>query len=162
MEITKIDRLFAAKAVLKEAEKKVKELEAECKDELLSEYMQGGTDRKRSPFFGKESGYMGVTDGKKSEVAYRTYIADEEQVLDWMDDEHPDCEGFARMYLEKFCEWWLESTGECIPGFVMLEYETEPTKPSVRLVVKEKVVIDKLRESGELDGIGQYLLGDGE
>lgn len=162
METTLIDRLFAAKAVLKEAERKVKELEDECKGALLDEYRRDGTDRKRSPFFGKEAGYMGVTEGKQPETAVRMYVADRGEVLDWMDEVHPDCEGFARERLDDFCTYWFTNTGECIPGFNRIEYETEPGKPSVRLYVKDGIVLGKLREQGELEGIGRYLLGDGE
>ena len=162
MEPTKLDQLFAAKAVLKDAGKKVAELEDECKAELLRKYGEDGTDRMRSPFFGTESGYMGVTAGKGSEREVRMYVADANEVLDWMDEQHPDCEGFARDYIEEFCKWWFVHTGEDIPGFNRIEYMTEPGKPTVRLYVKEKVVLDKLKNANLLEGVGQFLLGDGE
>lgn len=162
MEPTKIDRLFAAKAVLKAAEAEVKMLEAECKDALMDRYLEDGTDRVRSPFFGKEAGYLGIQEGKASERKIRMYVADEQAVVDWMDETRPETDGFASDNLEAFCIWWFENTGEDIPGFNRIEYDTEPGKPIAKLVVKEKVVIPIMRERGLLGGAGRFLLGDAE
>ena len=160
MEPTKLDRLFAAKAVLKEAQKKVSDLEAECKQELLEEYETSGNDRKRSPMFGKDAGYLGIQIGEKKRDV-REYVADRAAVEKWLKEAKPDFDDFAMDNLDTFCSWWFMQTGEAIPGFERIEVVT-PATPVPKLVVKEKVVIPMLREANILDGIGQYLLGDGE
>lgn len=160
MEPTKIDRLFAAKAVLKEAQKRVSELEAECKEELLEEYSTTGNDRKRSPMFGNEAGYLVIEQHeKKREV--REYVADHGKVNAWLREAKPDYEEFAKDNLDVFCSWWLKTTGEAIPGFERIEIVT-PATYIPKLTVKEKVVIPMLREANILEGVGRYLLGDGE
>lgn len=160
MEPTKLDRLFAAKAVLKAAQKKVSDLEAECKQELLEEYETSGNDRKRSPVFGKDAGYLGIqVSEKKRDV--REYVADRAAVEKWVKEAKPDFADFAMDNLDTFCSWWFMQTGEAIPGFERIEVVT-PATPVPKLVVKEQVVIPMLREANVLDGVGRYLLGDGE
>lgn len=159
MEPTKIDRLFAAKALLKKLDAEVKILESECKGELLEQYLEDGeTTQKRSRFFGTKAGCLSLTPGvSKREV--REYVADSQEVIDWIDDEHPDTDAFAKSHLEEFCSWWFKETGEAIPGFNRIEYMSEPGIPTVKLTVREKVVIPMLMESGMLEGSVRYLLG---
>ena len=161
-EPTKLDRLFAAKAILKEAEANVKALETECKGELLDRYLEDGTDRLRSPYFGKDAGYLGISEGKAKEATVREFVSDAQKVIDWMDETRPETDGLAQDNLELFCSWWFAQTGEDIPGFERIEYAPEPGRPIAKLVVKEKVVIPIMRDSGMLEGSAAFLLGDGE
>lgn len=162
MEPTKIDRLFAMKAVSKEIDAEVKSLESECKGELLDRYLEDGTDRLRSPYFGKDAGYLGISEGKAKEATVREFVSDPQKVVDWMDETHPETDGFAQDNIELFCSWWFAQTGEEIPGFERIEYAPEPGRPTARLVVKEKVVLPILKQSGMLEGSVRFLLGDGE
>lgn len=159
---SKYERLYAAKAIMKEMDGEYKKLERECKEELLSEYREDGTDRKRSTLFGGKNAYMSVVEGKPSETAERFDVVDMQSLVDWMDETRPDTDPFAADNLAQFAEWYFRETGEVPDGCRLLTYQTEPKEPTVRLVVKEDAVIPILRESGMLQGGFQLLLGDGE
>lgn len=162
-EPTKLDRLFAAKALLKKFEAEVKVLEAECKGDLLEQYEKDGmTTQQRSRFFGTKAGCLSLTPNDTPKREIREYIADVDEVLDWMDETDPDVYGFVRENLEEFCKYHFAKTGEMIPGFNRIEYVCGAGAPVIKLTVKEKVVLPILRESGLLEGSVQYLLGDGE
>ena len=163
MQPTAIDNLFAAKAVSKEIDKRVKELEDEVKAEAIADYKSGGSDRKRSRIFGNKAGYLTIKEGKPSERVTRFQLVDVQEATDWMDGAKPDTDSFAQDNLELFCKWWFERTGECPDGCTVIAYETEPGEPTAILSVKEKVVLPMLMENGELFGeVNQLLLGDGE
>jgi len=160
---TKLDVLFAAKAAGKEINNRIKALEDEVKAEFMEEYEQGGTDRKRSTVFGKEAGYLTMKEGKPSEHVTRFQVDDPQKVVDWMDYVKPETDSFASDNLEMFAKWWFEHTGEMPDGCTLFEYDTEPTKPTPMLSVKEKVVIPMLKANNVLSGeVNQLLLGDGE
>ena len=162
MQPTKLDLLFASKAMAKEINARVKELEDECKAELLEEYETSGNDRKRSPFFGKEAGYIGVQEGKPSEKVTRFQMVDADAVIDWMDATRPETDSFATANLAQFAEWWFEHMGEVPDGCTVITYDSEPGRPIVKLVVKEQVVLPKLAESHELKvATSTLMLGDG-
>ena len=162
MEITKIDRLFAAKALIKTLQKEVDALESECKGELLEQYLEDGeTTQKRSRFFGNKAGCLSISQGEpKKEV--REYVADRDEVMEWFAEEKPDTTWYAKTHLDDFCSWWLRETGEAIPGFNRIEYIADPGMPTAKLTVREKVVMPILREQGMLEGSVRFLLGDGE
>ena len=163
MQPTRIDNLFAAKAVGKEIDRRVKELEDEVKAEAIAEYKNGGSDRKRSRIFGNKAGYLTIKEGKPSERVTRFQLVDVQEATDWMDATKPDTDSFAQDNLELFCKWWFEHTGECPDGCTVITYDTEPGEPTAILSVKEKVVLPMLMENGELFGeVNQMLLGDGE
>ena len=71
-------------------------LEKECKEELLREYRENGNDRKRSPMFGKEAGYIGIQQGRPSEHVTRFQLVDPDAFVDWM-DEAPWAGQYARI-----------------------------------------------------------------
>lgn len=159
---TKLDMLFAAKAVSKEINNRVGKLEAEVKEEMLEEYLENGNDRKRSPLFGKGAGYLGVQEGKPSEKVTKFQVVDPQAVIDWMDEQRPDTDCFAQDNLELFAKWHFEHTGECPDGCTVITYDSEPGKPIVKLMVKEKVVLPMLQENMALSGeVNELLLGDG-
>ena len=159
---TKLDTLFAAKAVSKEINARVNELEKECKAELLQEYKESGNDRKRSPMFGKEAGYIGIQEGKPSEHVVRFQLNDPDAFVDWMDEAKPETDTFAQANMAQFAEFWFHQTGECPEGCTVIEYDSEPGEPIVKLMVKEKVVLPMLQDNaGMLVEVNQLLLGDG-
>ena len=165
--MNKIDRLFAAKAVSKEIDKRVKELEAECKDELMEEYLRTGNDRRRSVAFGDKAGYLSVRKSEASaawdETSFR--VLDEDELSDWMDRDRPDTDGFAAAHLPQFALWWFESTGECPPGCAteVIRHEAEPPKAcGVTMSVKEDVVIPIMLDQGLLSSPELLMLEGGE
>ena len=159
---TKLDMLFAAKAVSKEIDARVKALEKECRTEMLAEYLESGNDRKRSPMFCKEAGYLGVQEGKPSEHVIRFQLNDLDAFTDWMDKTKPETDTFAQANMAQFAEFWFNQTGECPEGCTIINYETEPGEPIVKLIVKEKIILPMLQENIALSGeVNQLLLGDG-
>lgn len=159
---TNVDLLFAAKAVSKEINSRVKALEDEVKAEFLEEYERDGTDRKRSPMFGKEAGWLTMKEGKPSEHVTRFQVDDPQKVIDWMDRERPETDSFAQDNLEMFAKWWFEHTGEKPDGCSLFEYDTEPGQPTPALTVKEKVVLPLLKDNALSGHVNELLLGDGE
>lgn len=159
----KYEVLFAAKAVQKEIDKRVKALEAECKDEVLKGYLEEGNDRKRSKVFDPKAAYITVLAGKPSEEAERFDVIDLDALVDWMDETRPDTDCFAADNLAMFAEWYFHATGEVPDGCRLLRYETEPKPPIAKLVVKDGVVLETLRGKALLAGeVNQLLLGDGD
>ena len=163
MQPTKVDNLVAAKAVVKEVDRRIKRFEDEVKAEFIEEYKNGGADRKRSRIFGNKAGYLTIKEGKPSEHVTRFQLVDVQEATDWMDEAKPDTDSFAQDNLEQYCQWWFERTGECPDGCTVITYDTEPGEPTAILSVKEKVVLPMLMENKELFGeVNQLLLGDGE
>ena len=163
MEPTKLDILFAAKAVSKEIGNRVKALEDEVKAEFVEEYETNGTDRKRSPMFGSKAGCLTMKEGAKSERVRRFQMNDAQKVIEWMDEQRPDTDCFASDNLAQFAEWWFRQTGECPDGCTVIEYDSEPGKPTPVLQVKEKVVLPMLAEDNLLSGeVNQLLLGEAD
>lgn len=163
MQPTKVDNLVAAKAVVKEVDRRIKRFEDEVKAEFIEEYKNGGADRKRSRIFGNKAGYLTIKEGKPSERVTKFQLVDVQEATDWMDEAKPDTDSFAQDNLEQYCQWWFERTGECPDGCTVITYDTEPGEPTAILSVKEKVVLPMLMENRELFGeVNQLLLGDGE
>ena len=163
MQPTKVDNLVAAKAVVKEVDRRIKRFEDEVKAEFIEEYKNGGADRKRSRIFGNKAGYLTIKEGKPSERVTKFQLIDVQEATDWMDEAKPDTDSFAQDNLEQYCQWWFERTGECPDGCTVITYDTEPGEPTAILSVKEKVVLPILMENRELFGeVNQLLLGDGE
>lgn len=163
MQPTKVDNLVAAKAVVKEVDRRIKRFEDEVKAEFIEEYKNGGADRKRSRIFGNKAGYLTIKEGKPSERVTKFQLVDVQEATDWMDATKPDTDSFAQDNLEQYCQWWFERTGECPDGCTVITYDTEPGEPTAILSVKEKVVLPMLMENRELFGeVNQLLLGDGE
>lgn len=163
MEPTKIDLLFAAKAVSKEINSRVKALEDEVKAEFVEEYEKHGTDRKRSPMFGAKAGYLTMKDGSASERVTRFQLVNQDEFVDWMDENRPETDSFAQANMAQFAEHWFRMTGECPDGCTVVSYDTEPGSPTPCLTVKEKVVLPMLSGNNLLSGeVNQLLLGEGD
>lgn len=165
---SKVDLLFAAKAVSKEMAARVRALEDECKAELADDYMRDGTDRRRSPLFGDGAGWLSVVkrDPEPARRERRFQLTDPQAAIDWMEEARPDTDTFASENLEAFARWHFEATGELPGGCDLVEYEV-PAVPagvkSVTLTVKEKVVLPQLAGDAALLGEARrLLLGDGE
>lgn len=161
MEPNKLDTLFAAKAVSKEINARVKALEDEVKAEALKQYLEDGTDRQRSRFFGKTAGYLTIKEGSPSEHVERFTVVNVQELIDWYEEVKPEIECFVADNIEKFAEWHFRNTGECPDGCTFIQYESEPGKPSAILTVKEKVVLPMLQEDAQFtSGISSFLLSE--
>lgn len=160
--MSKLDTLFAAKAVSKEINRRVRALEEECKSDFVEEYRRNGTDRMRSAVFGKEAGWLTMKDGRPSEHVTVFQMVDEREVIEWMDEARPETDGFATDNLAQFCQWWFEHTGECPDGCTVISYDTEPTEPTPVLVVKEAKVLPKLKGNALAGEVNQLLLGEAD
>lgn len=159
----KFEVLFAAKAAEKEVHKRVSALEDECKAEILEQYRTEGVDRRRSKVFDGKSAYITVQEGLPSEEATRFDVVDMQALIDWMDETKPDTDCFAADNLAQFAQWYFNATGEVPEGCTLLRYMTEPKPPIAKLVVKEKPVLEALKEKALLAGeVNQLLLGDGD
>jgi len=166
---TKIDALFAAKAVGKEINGRIKALEDEVKADALEQYERDGTDRQRSHLFGNKAGYLTIKEGKPSEHVERFTVTDVQALIDWYEESKPEIECFVADNIEEFAKWHFENTGECPEGCSFIQYESEPGQPTPVLTVKEKVVLPILAENRELSESvanmllsgGSLMLGDG-
>ena len=157
------DELFAVKSAAKKIAARANAFEQAAKAQMLDEYRTNGNDRKRSPLFGKEAGYLGVQEGKPSEHVTKFQLADPDAFVDWMDEAKPETDTFAIANMADFAEFWFHQTGECPDGCTVIEYDSEPGDPIVKLVVKEDVVLEKMRtQEGMADNVMNYLLGTGE
>ena len=161
--VTLTDRYFAAKAISKEVDSRVKELEEEVKAQAVADYKEGRGGQVRSPFFGKDAGYVTVVEGKPEHEAERFDVIDGEALADWMEDEDLDFMRFALEHAAEFAEWHFRRTGECPDGCRLLRYTVEAKEPTARATVKKDVVFKVLEEKRPelMKGVG-LLLGDGE
>lgn len=162
-EFNEYETLFAAKAVVKEINSRYKELEDGCKRRLLEEYERDGTDRKRSRLFGSKNAYLTVQEGKPSEHVQKFDVTDIDALNDWMDREKPETDTFASANIAQFAEFWFRMTGECPDGCTYMDYDTDPGKPIVKLVVKEGAVLPELVKQAELSaGVSRLLMEGGD
>lgn len=163
---TKIDRLFALKAV----EQKVKEerelVEYECRDELLEAFKADGTDRRTSPYFGPDAGKYSVKrmKGKPPTTVTEFNLADDEEFAEWLEGNVGAAVAYAKLHYADFAKSQVESTGELPDGIAMVTYEQPGTEPSVTAQVysfKPDLVLEKLG-GNFLEGANRLLLGDGD
>lgn len=159
---TKFDVLVAARATEKEFAKRVKALETEVKQEFMDRYRADGTDRMRSTVFDSKAAWMTLKGGKPSERVTRFQVNDMQEVIDWMDENRPETDSFARDNLAQFAQWWFEHTGECPDGCSVITYDSEPVEPVPVLTVKEAKVLPALQDNPSmLADVNVLLLGDG-
>lgn len=166
MEVTKIDKLFALKAVKNKVDEEYKLLEGECREELLEAYGKDGVDRKSSPFFGPEAGKFSIklTGGKDAETVREFEMADDEKLADWLEENKGAALRYAMLNAKDFASYWVSWSGELPDGMEMTETHVEATPPTLSAQVysfKPDVVLDKLG-GNVLDGVNELLLGEGE
>ena len=159
MKASEIDLAFAEEAILKRANA----MHKDRVDALKAKAIEEGTPM-RSKLFGLKSGGIDLVEGKKPEPFVRYALSDPQKATDWMDENRPDTDCFAQDNLELFCRWWLENTGELIPGFDKYEGMTEGKPISARFTVrKPDEVIEKMQEVQGLPEMALgYLLGADE
>lgn len=165
MEVTKIDKLFALKAVKKKVDEEYKLLEGECREELLEAYGKDGVDRKSSPFFGPEAGKFSIkrTGGKDAETVREFEMVDDEKLADWLEANKGAALRYALLNAKDFAAYWVNWSGEIPDGMEMTETHVEATPPTLSAQVysfKPDVVLGKLG-GNVLDGVNELLLGDG-
>ena len=163
---SKIDKLFALKAV----EQKVKEerelLEYECRDELLEAYAKDGTDRRTSTFFGPDAGKFSIKrfKAKPGKTVTEYNLADDEAFADWLADNPSAASRFAKLHAADLAEWWFDANGELTDGVSRVEYEEEGTPERVTAQVysfKPDVVIERLG-GNLLEGANRLMLGESD
>lgn len=164
---TPADVLWAKKAIVKQLTAEVKEGEQALKAQAIEDYKAGRGGQVRSPMFGSKSGWITVKEGKAPETKTMHTLVNYQAAVDWMDETRPETDGFAMDNLEEFCWWHFTQTGEQIPGFEVLEYQTPQGEPTASISVKENVVLPMLMENegirAALSGpIAQMLLPGGE
>lgn len=165
---TKIDKLFALKAVEKKAEEERKLLEYECRDELIEAFNADGTDRRTSPFFGVDAGKFSLKRFKakpaKKELAFS--LSDDELFAEWLEDNKGAAIEYAKRHVDDFAEWHFRGSGEVADGIEMTETEVpgQPERLTAQVYsFKPDVVLSKLAENGNfLEGANRLLLGDGD
>ena len=154
----KIDKLFAIKAIEKRLVEERKELEADAKLEMASDYAESGVTQKRSVLFGKEAGTLSYIPPKDEEQV-EWILTDWEKLAAWLKNDPKAAEQYIFAHAQGFGQWWLDKTGEIPDGIRRNTFVT--TKPgSARLAVKDEVVISQLG-ANLFEAANQLLLGDG-
>lgn len=166
MEVNKVDKLFALKALKRKIDEEYKLLEGECRQELLEAYAEDGTDRRVSPFFGSDAGKFSIkrTKAKPPQTVVEFNMCDDEAFAEWIEDNHGAALRYAVLNAADFGRYWFNFTGELADGISRVEVE-EPGTPEVLTAqiysFKDDVVLEKL--GGNLfEGANRLLLGDGE
>ena len=165
---SKLDKLFALKAVEKKVTDERKLLEYECRDELLAAYEADGTDRRTSPFFGPEAGKYSVKRFKaKPPIVNVEYgMADDEEFAEWLEANQGSAISYVKAHAVEFAQSHFDATGELPDGFTRVEYEEpgEPERVTAQVYsFKPDIVLEKLAEHGNvLEGANRLLLGDGD
>lgn len=166
MQPTKIDKLFALKAVEQKVTEERKLIEYECRDELLEAFGADGTDRRTSPYFGSDAGKFSIKriKGKPPKEVTEFNLADDEAFAEWLESNVDAAMSFAKLHYADFARHHVESTGELPDGVSMVSYEEPGTEPSVTAQVysfKPDMVLEKLG-GNFLEGANQLLIGDGD
>lgn len=165
MEPTKIDKLFALKAVKKKIDEEYKLLEGECREELLEAYGKDGTDRKTSPFFGPDAGKFSIksTGGKDAETVREFEVADDEKLAEWLEENKGAALRYAMLNAKDFAAYWVNWSGEIPDGVEMTETHVEATPPTLTAQVysfNPSVVLEKLG-GNMFEKVNELLLDDG-
>lgn len=163
--VTLTDRYFAAKAIAKEVDSRVKELEEEVKAQAVADYKEGRGGQVRSPFFGKDAGYVTVIEGTPDREYKSLEVIDGEELANWMEEKDLDLDfmRFALEHASDFAKWYFDRTGEKPDGCDLLPHTVKGKEPTARATVKKDVVFRVLEEKRpELMKGVELLLGDGE
>ena len=166
MQPTKIDKLFALKALEQKVTEERKLVEYDCRDELLEAFEVDGTDRRTSPFFGPEAGKFSIKriKGKPPKEVTEFNLADDEAFAEWLEENKDAAMSFAKLHHSEFAKHHVESTGELPDGIAMVSHEEPGTEPYATAQVysfKPDIVLEKLG-GNVLEGANRLLLGDGD
>ena len=164
--VTKIDKLFALKALEQKISDERKALEYECRDELIEAFKEDGTDRKTSTFFGPDAGKFSIKryKAKPGETVVEFNLADDEAFAGWLEENQAAVFGFAKLNAPDLARWWFDTNGELADGIARVEYEEPGTPATISAQVysfKPDLVIEKLG-GNFLASANALLLGDGE
>ena len=162
---TKLDKLFALKALEQKIVEERKLIEYECRDELLEAYRNDGTDRRTSPYFGPEAGKFSIKryKAKPDKKVVEFDLTDDAAFAEWLDKNTDHVIGHLILNYRSFVGAYFEGTGELPDGITITEH-VEPGEPE-RLTAqvysfKADLVLEKLGENF-LEGANQLLLSDG-
>lgn len=166
--VTNVDKLLALKALETRIVEERKDLECECRKELLGKYFEDGTDRMVSPYFGPDAGKFSVKHYKETpDSSVRKFrLIDDEAFADWCEWNIDAVVSYAKSHAASVAEWVVDKTGE-LPCGTYFEDVHVPGKPEVLSAqvysFKPDVVLDRLAQGGNvLEGANELLLGDGE
>ena len=163
---TKIDKLFALKALEEKVSDERKLVEFECRDELLEAYAADGTDRRTSTFFGPDAGKFSIKRYKakpgKERVDYA--LADDVLFSEWLESNADAAISYAKRHAAEMGEEHFGMTGE-LPDGISRTVSVEPGKPEVITAqvyrFNPDAVVEKLG-GNLLEGTNRLLLEGGE
>jgi len=164
---TKIDKLFALKALEQKITEERELLEYECRDELIAAFNEEGTDRRTSPLFGPDAGKFSIKRYKAEpgKTVTEFELVDDEAFAGWLEENQSAVFGFAKLHATDLAKWWLDSNGEMADGIEVTtrEEEGKPERLSAQIYsLKPDMVLDKLG-GNFLAGANELLLeGDSE
>lgn len=166
MKPTKIDKLFALKALEQKVTDERKLIEYECRDELLEAFETDGTDRRTSPYFGADAGKFSVKrmKGTPAKQVTEFNLADDMAFADWLESNVGALIAYAKNHYQEVSKYHIENTGELPDGIAMVSYEEPGKEPYITAQVysfKPDIVIDKLG-GNLLEGANRLLLGESD
>lgn len=162
MQVTPIDRYFAAKCVKGEVDKAYKEAETEAAL-FLDEARENGQTSLVSTYFGEDAGeYKRGKTRTKHVVEFN--LANSEELEDWVNDNAYTMFLFAKDYAEELGQWCLTNTGEIPDGIAHVEYDEPPKLKAPQIYRYDHERVKKVLAQGGnlLEGANQLLLGDGD
>lgn len=162
MNITPVDRYFAAEYVKHKADEVHKRLKVEAQI-YLDESREKGRPVLTSTYFGEEAGeYKRSKVRAKHIVEYN--VCDAEALEDWINDNAYSVFLYAKANTEQFAKWLVEETGELPDGIARVEYDKPPSIGDPKIYgLNYELVEKRLSENGNIfAGANQLLLGDGD
>ena len=163
---TKVDKLFAYKAVEQRITNERKALEYECRDELVAAYSEAGTDRLIAPMF-PDAGKFSIKriKGKPAREVVEYNLADDVAFAEWLEDNVGSAISYVKANATDFARRHFEGEGELPEGISRVCYEEPATEPTITAQVysfKPDEVFNKLAENGNVfDEVNRLMLGGG-
>lgn len=161
MQLSPIDRYFAAECVKREVDQVHKEAKAEA-ETYLDEARENGQTALVSKFFGEDAGEYkrGKTRTKHVE---EFHLADSEELEDWVNVNTYTMFLFAKDFAKELGRWCLTNTGEIPEGITYVEYDEPPRYKAPQIYRYDHDRVKKMLAQGGnlLEGANQLLLGDG-
>lgn len=161
MQVTPIDRYFAAECVKREVDKVHKEAKAQA-EIFLDEARDNGQASLISTYFGEDAGeYKRGKTRTKHVVEFN--LGDSERLEDWVNDNAYTMFLFAKDYAEELGQWCMNNTGEIPDGITRVEYDEPPRlkAPQIYRYDHERVKEALAKGGNILEGANQLLLSGG-
>lgn len=163
---TKIDKLFALKAVEQKVTEERKLIEYECRDELLEAFEADGTDRRTSPYFGADAGKFSIKrmKGTPAKEVTEFNLTDDVEYAEWLESNASTLIAYAKLHHAEIAKYSVDNFGELPDGIAMVSYEEPGKEPYVTAQVysfKPDIIIDKLG-GNMLEGANRLLLGESD